>query len=295
MFVQRFIFGGILLLVFAWLATVRAADDFQKQLQPVFVRYCVKCHGGEKVKGKVNLKEISDSAQFLAKPKLIKEIIDVIDAGDMPPENEPQLQTVHRSALLTSLKAMLGDAAMGDAANCNPPRRLNRFQYNNAVRDLFQLNRDVFALSEKLMTRETIYLNAPKMPERINARSLALHPTGGMSEVKPFPQDLRASHGFDNQADQLTLSPLLLDAFFRLSISIVESPDFNEKSVGIWGTFFKAPAEGVDVSAETRKRVAAFLRIAFRGPVERDTIDRYTTYALDKFKEGIPYTDTMKK
>ncbi|MED6315604.1 MAG: DUF1592 domain-containing protein, partial [Verrucomicrobiota bacterium] len=284
-----------MLLVFAWLATVRAADDFQKQLQPVFVRYCVKCHGGEKVKGKVNLKEISDSAQFLAKPKLIKEIIDVIDAGDMPPENEPQLQTVHRSALLTSLKAMLGDAAMGDAAKRNPPRRLNRFQYNNAVRDLFQLNRDVFALSEKLMTRETIYLNAPKMPERINARSLALHPTGGMSEVKPFPQDLRASHGFDNQADQLTLSPLLLDAFFRLSISIVESPDFNEKSVGIWGTFFKAPAEGVDVSAETRKRVAAFLRIAFRGPVERDTIDRYTTYALDKFKEGIPYTDTMKK
>ena len=295
MFVQRFIFGGILLLVFAWLATVRAADDFQKQLQPVFVRYCVKCHGGEKVKGKVNLKEISDSAQFLAKPKLIKEIIDVIDAGDMPPENEPQLQTVHRSALLTSLKAMLGDAAMGDAAKRNPPRRLNRFQYNNAVRDLFQLNRDVFALSEKLMTRETIYLNAPKMPERINARSLALHPTGGMSEVKPFPQDLRASHGFDNQADQLTLSPLLLDTFFRLSISIVESPDFNENNVGIWSTFFKAPAEGVDVSAETRNRVAAFLRIAFRGPVERDTIDRYTTYALDKFKEGIPYTDTMKK
>jgi len=295
MFAQRFILRGILLLVFPWLSEAWAADDFQQQLQPIFARHCVKCHGDEKVKGKVNLKEISNAAQFLTKPKLIKEIIDVIDAGDMPPEDEPQLQTADRSVLLTSLKAMLRDAATGQAVKRNPPRRLNRFQYNNAVRDLFELNRDVFALSEKLMTRETIYLNGPEMPERVNARSIALHPTGGMSDVKPFPQDLRASHGFDNQADQLTLSPLLLDAFFRLSISIVESPDFNENSVGIWNTFFKIPAESKDVPAETRKRIAVFLRLAFRGPVEPDTIDRYTTYALDKFKEGILYTDTMKK
>ena len=295
MFAQRFILRGILLLVFPWLSEAWAADDFQQQLQPIFARHCVKCHGDEKVKGKVNLKEISNAAQFLTKPKLIKEIIDVIDAGDMPPEDEPQLQTADRSVLLTSLKAMLRDAATGQAVKRNPPRRLNRFQYNNAVRDLFELNRDVFALSEKLMTRETIYLNGPEMPERVNARSIALHPTGGMSDVKPFPQDLRASHGFDNQADQLTLSPLLLDAFFRLSISIVERPDFNENSVGIWNTFFKIPAESKDVPAETRKRIAVFLRLAFRGPVEPDTIDRYTTYALDKFKEGILYTDTMKK
>ena len=59
--------------------------------------------------------------------------------------------------------------------------------------------------------------------------------------MKPFPQDLRASHGFDNQANQLTLSPLLLDAFFRLSVSIIDSPDFNENTVGIWNTFFKLP------------------------------------------------------
>jgi len=295
MFARWFILRGILLLAFAWLSAASVADDFQQKLQPIFARHCVKCHGGEKVKGKVNLNEIANAGQLLAKPELIKEIIDVIDAGDMPPEDEPQLQPTDRSELLISLKVMLRDAATGQAAKRNPPRRLNRFQYNNAVRDLFQLNRDVFALSEKLMTRETIYLNAPEMPERVNARSLALHPTGGMSEVKPFPQDLRASHGFDNQADQLTLSPLLLDAFFRLSISIVESPDFNENSVGIWNTFFKAPAEGADVPAETRKRLAGFLRLAFRGPVEPDTINRYTNYAFDKLKEGMPYTDTMKK
>ena len=286
---------SLILFGLACVLPAKAADDFQQKLQPIFAKHCVKCHGGEKVKGKVNLKEIANAGQFLAKPELIKEIIDVIDAGDMPPEDEPQLKPADRSAMLTSLKAMLQTAATGQIAKRNPPRRLNRFQYNNAVRDLFQLNRDVFALSEKLMTRETIYLNAPKMPERVNALSLALHPTGGMGEVKPFPQDLRASHGFDNQANQLTLSPLLLDAFFRLSISIVDSPDFNENSVGIWNDFFMPPGEGADVSAETRRRIAGFLRQAFRGPVEPATVDRYTAYALGKLKEDLSYTDTMKK
>ena len=287
---------GVSLLVFAlsWLP-VRAADEFQQELQPIFAQHCVKCHGGDKVKGKVNLKEIANAKQFLGKPELIKELIDVIDAGDMPPEDEPQLKPADRAELLTTLKAMLRTATTGQAAKRNPPRRLNRFQYNNAVRDLFQLNRNVFALSEKLMTRETIYLNAPKMPDRVNARSHALNPSGGLTEVQPFPQDLRASHGFDNQANQLTLSPLLLDAFFRLSVSIIESPDFNENTVGIWNTFFKAPAEGADLPTETRQRIAGFLRHAFRGPVEPTTLERYTAYALGKMKQELSFTDSMKK
>ncbi|MBE87087.1 MAG: hypothetical protein CMO69_05055 [Verrucomicrobiales bacterium] len=295
MFAKRFIFGNVLLLIFTYSSSAQSADDFQNKLQPIFASHCVKCHGGEKVKGKINLKEIASAAQFLAKPKLIKEIIDVLDAGDMPPEGESQLNPTDQEELLASLRAMLLTSSSGKTIKHNPPRRLNRFQYNNTVRDLFQLNRDVFALSEKLLTRETIYLNAPTMPKRVNARSLALNPTGGMREVKPFPQDLRASHGFDNQADQLTLSPLLLDAFFRLSISIVESPDFNENSVGIWENFFKAPAEGVDIPTETQKRITNFLRLAFRGPVALSTIDRYTNYAIKKLEGGMRYNETMKK
>ncbi len=288
---------SILLFALLWLPA-QAADDFRQKLQPVFAKHCVKCHGGDKVKGKVNLKEIDTTAKFLAKPALIKELIDVLDAGDMPPEDEPPLPPVTRAEMLTTLKALLRTAATGQVAKPNPPRRLNRFQYNYTVRDLFRLNRDVFALSEKLMTRETIYLNAPKVPDRVNVRSLALNPAAGLREVRPFPQDLRASHGFDNQANQLTLSPLLFDAFLRLSVSVVESPDFNENTVGIWNNFFKAPAADAadtDVPAETRQRITDFLQRAFRGPVEKATIDRYTAYALAKLKQEMPYPAVMKK
>ena len=73
---------GVSLLVFAlsWLPT-KADDEFREKLQPLFAQHCVKCHGGDKVKGKVNLKEIGNARQFLGKPALIKELIDVLDAG----------------------------------------------------------------------------------------------------------------------------------------------------------------------------------------------------------------------
>ena len=239
--------GRVLLFFLAALPVTQGAEDFEKTLKPFFANHCIKCHGGDKVKGKVNLKEIGNIKEFLAKPELIRELIEVLDSGDMPPEDEPQPDPASRTALLAPLKSLLRVAAKATEAKPNPAQRLNRFQYNNTVRDLFSLNRNVFALSEKLMTRETIYLNSPRMPERVNVRSLAMNPAAGLKEVKSFPQDLRASHGFDNQANQLTLSPLLLEAFLRLSISIVESPDFNENSVGIWSTFFKPPAAGTDI------------------------------------------------
>jgi hypothetical protein len=295
MLVQRFHKGVTLLFVLVALPVLAVADDFESQLKPFFANHCIKCHGGDKVKGKVNLKEIGNTGEFLARPKLIQDLIEVIDAGDMPPEEEPQPDPANRSALLTSLKGFLHKAAQNTKTKPNPARRLNRFQYNNTVRDIFGINRNVFALSEKLMTRETIYLNAPAMPDRVNVRSQAMNPSGGFKGVSPFPQDLRASHGFDNQATQLTLSPLLLEAFLRLSVSIVESPDFNENNVGIWNTFFKPPAEGADIPAEARRRIEAFLQRVFRGRADREILDRYTNYAMDKIAQKFPFTETMKK
>ena len=286
--------SAILLAVMIPLAT-EGADTFKTIVKPFISNHCVKCHGGEKVKGKINLKEISAHEELIGNPELIRDLIGVLDAGDMPPEDELQPEPKERDALLATLKTLLQSATRGTRSKHNSPQRLNRFQYNNTVRDLFALNRNVFALPEKLMTRETIYLNGPKVPESVKVRSLAMNPAEGLKDVKPFPQDLRASHGFDNQANQLTLSPLLLDAFLRLSVSIVESPDFNENTVGIWNAFFKAPDKEVDIQTETRKRIKTFLSTTFRGPVEPSVLDRYTVYALDKIENKLPYTEAMKK
>ena len=274
-----------------------SADEFGEVLKPIFTRNCVKCHGGEKVKGKVNLKEITSASQFLAKPKLIEKLIGVIEAGDMPPEDEPALKPEVRAKLLATLQAQLQKSASVAGTGKAQIRRLNRFQYNYAVKDLFQLKTDVFPLPEKLMTRSGNYLGAkPKtMPEKVNVACLSLQPALGLRDVIAFPKDLRAAHGFDNQANQLSLSPLLLDSFLKLSVSIVESPDFNEGTVGIWNTFFKAPEKDADIRAEITKRLKPFLNQAFRSPVDAATLDRYTSYAVTRIQRGLPFTEAMKK
>jgi len=277
----------------------RADERFSEHLQPLLKQNCYKCHGGGKgkPKGDINFVAIKTFEHLTAQPELLKEMIEAIDANDMPPEKAPPLDAQARVKLLATLKEVLREATAGKKAKRAPPRRLNRFQYNNSVRDLFTLNKDIFWLPEKLMTRHGNYLTGKqgKMPPTVNAECRSLRKVGGMNSVEAFPQDLRAEHGFDNQADQLTLPPILLDAFLKLSVSIVESPDFNDKTCGVWNDFFKEPAAGVDRKEEVKKRLRPFLTRAFRAPVDESTIERYAAYAAVKMGKGMSFTDSMKK
>ena len=283
---------------FAAITNTVPADEFNQFIKPLFAKHCLKCHRGEKPKGDVNLGEIKSSAQLRGKPELIGALIDAIDGAFMPPEDEPALEEKTRATLVLNLKTILKSAADAEPPSRTQLRRLNRFQYNNSVRDLFQLKRDVFPMTEKLMTRHQNYLHAEgnRMPDTVQVSSDVLLETGGFAEVVPYPKDLPAAHGFDNQANQLTLSPLLLEAYLRLSHSILKSPDFTPENVGIWNAFFQAPAEAdADTRKIIRQRIAPFMRLAFRMPVDDETLDRYTSYAQSKIDKGLSFTDAMKR
>ena len=205
--------GPLVTLISLVMITHLQANEFDSFLKPFFSQNCTKCHGDKKVKGKVNLKEIQSLEQFMAKPEMIKEMIEVVDAMDMPPEDEPALDDADRTRLVNSLKNILKTSTAGEKNQNSYLRRLNRFQYNNAIKDLFGLNSNIFNIQEKLMTRHDNYILNEKVPDTVKVSCLSLRKEGGMKNVDPFPQDLRAEHGFDNQANQLTLSPLLLDSF----------------------------------------------------------------------------------
>lgn len=287
-----------ILVISILICSVSQADDFESVVKPFLRQHCAKCHGAaDKVSGDINLKPLTSAQQLLEQPKLIQQIADVIDSDVMPPEDERRPDEADKARMLAALKDLLRKSVANTAAAPRPIRRLNRFQYNNCVRDLFQLNRNVFALPEKLMTRHSNYLQTANgtMPASVEVSSEAMNPAPGLTNVRAFPKDLRAAHGFDNQANQLTLSPLLLDAFLRLSVSIVESPDFNEQTVGIWNTFFKAPGENTDLREEIRTRLERFLRLAFRQPIEAEILDRYAAYVQTRLDRGQSFTESMKK
>lgn len=272
-----------------------------KAVREILAAKCVRCHGRDEPQGGVNLLRLDVAELPTARAELLQRAVDAIDANEMPPADEPQLTPEQRDLLLGQFAQLLRDAVAAMPRPSAPLHRLTRFQYNNAVRDLFQLNRDLFELSEKLVVRREPYLTSStgKMPDVVDVAARAMQPPPVLDGVKPFPKDLRAEHGFDNQANKLTLSPLLLDTFLRLGVSIVESPDFNAQNVGIWNEFFLEPTDAADRApdrgAEIDRRLKPFLRRAFREPVDEETVRRYGDYVRSKIATGASFFDAMKK
>ena len=292
-----------MVVVVVWPQHLVAAEPnpFKDILQPVFKQNCVKCHGaGKKVKGKVNLHLLKTAEDLTGNLKLMKKMIDALELGEMPPEDEPQLAPGKREQLVAHLRSMLHEAVRSQKSFPRTPiRRMNRFQYGNAVEDLFNLKVEVFALPERMVRAYGYFKPATgKMPDQLRAGSRPLGKSQLISKrlggVAPFPQDLRAEHGFDNRADHLSLSPLLLESFFKLSHSIVGSPDFNPKICGIWHTFFAAPQGEEKLEDVVKDRLRGFLARAFRRPVSDTLLNRYSAHVMGRIQSGTSFTDSMK-
>ena len=272
----------------------------------LFQQSCIKCHGkNDKVKGKVNLFKIRTVADLTSDLERLQTIIEVLDALEMPPEKEPELKPEVRKAAVKELRGLLAAAALDEKGFAPTPiRRMNRLQYNNAVQDLFELKVSVFPLPEKMMRDRNGYFakalksKEKKMPETVTISSRPLGKSGliepRLAGVGPFPQDPRAEHGFDNRGDHLSLSPFLMEAFFKLSRRIVQSPNFDGRTVGIWQTFFMPPKAG-DVKTVVRDRLHGFLTKAFRRPVSESVLNRYTQHVHRQIDDGIGFTGAMKE
>lgn len=289
------------LIVLSLSTAARSADSFSSFIQPLFREHCTGCHGeNDKVKGKVNLLELESLSQLSAHPELLEELVDVIEFEEMPPEDEPQLTAEVRAELLTELEGLLRESVNAKKVYPQAPmRRMTRFQYSNAVEDLFDLKVTVFTLPEEILREIKPYFDPASgvMPQeaRVGCRPLGksqlIQPRLG--GVAAFPQDLRAEHGFDNRGDHLSLSPMLMESFLKLSRSIFDSPDFDAKNCGKWDEWFADPGAG-DLETEFRRRIAEMLYSAFRSEVDEVTIDRYTALALAKAESGLSFTETIK-
>ena len=297
-------------LVFALLAAlaglslgVNTKGLFDTKVQPFFQQYCIKCHGeGEKIKGKLDLRTYSDHAELLKDADRIEDIISVIEEGEMPPEEEPKIDEKTRVDILDGLKKTLAEAIKSSQSSSQTPiRRMNRFQYANAVKDLLKLKVEVYPLPERMMRDRSNYFKPQtgKIPSKITVSSRPLGKSGliepRLSGVAPFPQDLRAEHGFDNRGDHLSLSPLLMESFLNLSRSIVLSDNFNRKTCGVWPSLFEEPKEKYRTNEIINERLNHFITRAFRRPVDLATLNRYSSHTTDLIKSGSSFLDAMKE
>ena len=113
----------------------------------VLDRYCVTCHN-QKLKTAGLMLDEADVSNPGAGAELWEKVVRKLRTGTMPPPSMPQPPIEDRRALLSWLETSLDQSA---AARPNPGRtetlrRLNRTEYQNAIRDLLALDIDAIAL-----------------------------------------------------------------------------------------------------------------------------------------------------
>jgi hypothetical protein len=146
--------------------------------QHLLDQYCRTCHNYIDYRGGVEF-EAYDPARAHENASLTERMLRKLRAGMMPPAGKPRPDPTIIRAFANTLEAEIDSHEKPDLSM---PRlhRLNRIEYQNAVRDLLALDIDA---------------------------------------AKLLPSD-DSSRGFDNQAGTLTLSPALLEAYLSAAARV---------------------------------------------------------------------------
>jgi len=186
----------------AALACAQQASPQQASAQRAVInQYCVTCHSNELRTGGLSL-EGADLSNVPAGAETWEKVIRKLSVGQMPPQGMPRPDKATASGLVSYLETSLDRAY---AAKPNVGRasmhRLNRAEYENAIRDLLDLHVDATAL---------------------------------------LPPDDESS-GFDNIADVLKMSPSLMERYLSASWNISREAVGDTRIVASTATYRVRP------------------------------------------------------
>jgi len=178
------ILGVVLSLIFPADA-LRAgfAESYQK-VQPILRKYCTDCHGNKKRRAGLNFEAYRSAKDVVVDIHKWFSVIDQVETGVMPPENHDARPTAGEIAQLTTWIRRTIDGF--DYESVKDPgratlRRLNKAEYNNTIRDLTGVD---------------------------------------LQPAKFFSGDGGGGEGFDNNAEAMTMLPLMVEKYFKAARDI---------------------------------------------------------------------------
>ena len=148
--------------------------------QALIQKYCITCHSARAKTGGLSL-EGANPAEAASHADLWEKVAMKLRGGMMPPQGMPRPDPATLEAFAATIEKTIDDRALRSPdPGHKPVHRLNRTEYGNAVRDLLDLDIDVTGL---------------------------------------LPAD-DESHGFDNIAGVLRISPSLLEQYLAAARTI---------------------------------------------------------------------------
>jgi hypothetical protein len=110
--------------------------------------HCVSCHGAENQKGTFRVDDLPFTITTIEVAEKWQKVLNAINAGEMPPEDEKQPAKDAKADLLEDLSQVMVAArrTLNDSQGVITMRRLNRREYANTIRDLLGVEIDVRSL-----------------------------------------------------------------------------------------------------------------------------------------------------
>ncbi len=180
----------VLLACLAGTSVGLAEESFEVFLE----KHCVRCHGPELVERDLRIDQLSRDFKSGIDGHLWAELVERINSGEMPPEDEPQPSEDEIASVIAQLNGLIseGRAARLAARPLVAHYRLSRKEYQNTVYDLLGVRYD------------------PTKPGELN-------------------EDPRW-HGFERIGSALSLSPSHVERYYRAA-EIVLDRAFPEKPI----------------------------------------------------------------
>ncbi|HEY7424009.1 MAG TPA: DUF1592 domain-containing protein [Gemmataceae bacterium] len=213
--------------------------EYATLVQPLITKYCLSCHSTKVKKGSLDLERFASLDQVRKDLKPWQQMIEMLEADEMPPKKKPQPTIEERKRLLAWARGFLDAEARARAGDPGPIplRRLSNTEYDGTVRDLIGVD---------------------------------LRPT------REFPADGAAGEGFTNAAEALSdISPTLLNKYLSAAKDIADhavllpdgfrfSPrktrrDWTDESTGRLRRFYAA-----HVGGDGRLAIQPYLMAAVR-------------------------------
>jgi hypothetical protein len=169
-----------LLLVFGLVAY--GAEPFEG----FFTKHCLSCHGAKKEKGDLRLDQLSRDFKSGVDGQIWAEVVEKINAGEMPPEDEPRPTADEIGKVIAELDERIREGRAARMA-ARPPvahYRLSRKEYQNTVYDLLGVRYD------------------PTKPGELN-------------------EDTRW-HGYERIGSQLSLSPSHVNRYYQAAEIVLD-------------------------------------------------------------------------
>jgi hypothetical protein len=159
--------------------------DFHQQIRPLLATYCLSCHSTEKMEGELDLQQFDSMVELRRQPRVWIKVIEMLENGEMPPEDSKQPTAEQRKELRDWAKWFLHEEALANAGDPGRVvlRRLSNVEYDLTVADL---------------------TGVPLRP------------------AKQFPGDGAAGEGFTNAGEALVMSPALIQKYFDAAKGIAD-------------------------------------------------------------------------